>query len=82
VTLKRRRHAANALDAEWVYALVPRKPLRKTIAARARAVAEDRVKAVAHSMALEDQALSGSQLRRQVDQLACELEKKPRALWR
>ena len=82
VTLERLRHAANALDAELVYAIVPRKALRQTIAARARAVAKERIEAVAQSMALEDQALGSSQLKRQEDELARELEKKPRALWR
>jgi predicted DNA-binding mobile mystery protein A len=82
VTLERLRHAANALDADLIYALVPRKPLRETIAARARAVAKEHIEAVAHSMALEDQALGSSQLKRQVDELARELEKRPRALWR
>jgi hypothetical protein len=76
------RRAAAALDADLVYAIVPRKPLRTTIATRARALAEERFRPIAHSMALENQGLSAQQITRQIEALAHELEKKPRELWR
>ena len=82
VTLHRLRRAADALNADLVYALVPRKPVRQQISARARAVATERLGAVARSMAIEGQRLSDRQLERQVEELARELEKKPRDLWR
>ncbi|TLY76623.1 MAG: helix-turn-helix domain-containing protein, partial [Gammaproteobacteria bacterium] len=44
VTLESLRRAAEALDADLVYAIVPRKPLRATITERARAVAAERLK--------------------------------------
>jgi len=81
VTLESLRRAAKALDADLVYAIVPRKPLRTTISARARAVAEERLKPIAQSMALEAQSLSAEQFERQVKELASDLEKKPRDLW-
>jgi predicted DNA-binding mobile mystery protein A len=82
VTLESLRRAAQALDADLVYAIVPRKPLRATLSTRARAVAAERLDPIAHSMAMEGQSLSLQQLKRQTDELASELEKKPRELWR
>lgn len=82
ITLASLRKAADALDAELVYAIVPRRGLRETISARARAVALDRVAPVAQSMAMEGQRLSAQQINRQVGELARELEERPRDLWR
>jgi predicted DNA-binding mobile mystery protein A len=82
ITLESLRRAAEALDADLVYAIVPRKPLRAAISARARVVAAERLDPIAQSMAMEGQPLSPEQLKRQVAELAGELEKKPRELWR
>ncbi len=82
VTLESLRRAASALDADLVYAIVPRKPLKKMISERARALAKERVAPIAHSMAMEDQRLASRQFDRQVDDLARELEDRPRKLWR
>lgn len=76
------RRAANALDADFVYAVVPRKNLRETIAARARQLAKERVAPIAHSMRLEAQGLSEKELSEQVEELARDLERRPRELWR
>src|SRR5579859_6946576 len=58
ITLKSLRAAANALDCDLVYALVPRADsLEETIEDRERAEAKKRVVGVEHSMALEDQAV-------------------------
>lgn len=57
-TLKSLRAAANALDCDLVYALVPRAgSLHELIENRARAQAKKNVLGVEHSMALEDQAV-------------------------
>ena len=82
ITLDTLKRAAEALDADLVYAIVPRKNLRDTVAARAREVARQRIAPVAKSMALEEQALTKVQIDRQVDELARELERKPEMLWR
>lgn len=82
ITLDTLRRAANALDADVVYAIVPRQPLRKMIAARARELATSRVGPIAHSMALEDQKITVQQIARRIEELASELEKNPRDLWR
>jgi len=58
VTLKSLRAAANALDCDLVYALVPRAgSIQELIENRARAEAKNRVLGVEHSMALENQAV-------------------------
>ena len=82
ITLESLRRAAEALDADLVFAIVPRKPLRAIIRERARTLAMERLKPIARSMELEDQSLSAQQLERQVKELANDLEKKPSNLWR
>lgn len=58
ITLKSLRAAANALDCDLVYALVPRADsMQELIENRARAEAKNRVLGVEHSMALENQAV-------------------------
>jgi predicted DNA-binding mobile mystery protein A len=58
VTLKSLRAAANALDCDLVYALVPRADsMQELIENRARSEAKNRVLGVEHSMALENQAV-------------------------
>lgn len=82
ITLQTLRRAAEAIDADFVYAIIPRRKLRETVATRARAVAEQRISPIAKSMALEEQGLTKGQIKRQVDELARELERKPETLWR
>ena len=58
ITLKSLRAAANALDCDLVYALVPRAgSMKELIESRARTEARNRVVGVEHSMALENQAV-------------------------
>jgi predicted DNA-binding mobile mystery protein A len=82
VTLETLRRAAESLDADLVYAIVPRRPIRQTIASRAREIASERIAPISHSMAMEDQALSAAQTARQIDELAKQLEGNRRELWR
>jgi predicted DNA-binding mobile mystery protein A len=82
ITLQTLKRAADALDAEFVYAIVPRNSLRSAIAARARELAVSRISPIAKSMALEQQGLTKSELARQVEELAEELMRKPETLWR
>ena len=82
ITLNSLRKTADALDAELVYALVPRTKLQEVISGRARAIATGQVLAVAGTMALEDQGISKEQIERQIEELAHELEQKmPREFW-
>src|SRR5215469_9420447 len=58
ITLKSLRAAANALDCDLVYALVPRAgSMQELMESRARAEVKDRVLGIEHSMALENQAV-------------------------
>jgi predicted DNA-binding mobile mystery protein A len=60
ITLKSLRDAADALGCQLVYALVPKNGSIQTLAEeRARTKAVENVRAVEHSMALEDQAVGG-----------------------
>jgi predicted DNA-binding mobile mystery protein A len=82
ITLASLRRVAAALDAELVYAIVPRKNLRESITARAREVAGQRIAPIAQSMKLESQGLGNNELRERIEDLARELERRPRELWR
>jgi len=73
---------ADALDADVVYALVPRASIKDAISTRARQIAKQRVGSVAKSMQLEAQGLTPKQIARQVDELARDLETRPKHLWR
>ncbi len=56
ITLRSLRKAADALDCDLQYVLVPRAPLSNRVEKRAEAIARDRVSRVLHTMRLEDQA--------------------------
>ncbi len=61
ISLKTLQKVADALGCELKYALVPKIPLDRMIAERAIQVAEERMKSVAHTMALEDQSTMGEE---------------------
>lgn len=72
---------ADALDCDLVYALVPRRPLSETVAARLDEVAEARYRRTAHSMALEDQLDESSQAIRNAKLDAIRERIRPTELW-
>ena len=82
ITLASLRRAAEALDAELFYAIIPRKTLRETISERAKELAQKRVAPVANSMQLEAQGLTDNELQERIKELTLELERNPRELWR
>jgi predicted DNA-binding mobile mystery protein A len=62
ITLGSLRESAEALGCELVYAFVPKTKcgsVHELVESRARAEASENVRAVEHSMALEDQAVGG-----------------------
>ena len=82
VTLESLSRAARALDCQLVYAIVPRDGLESVRERRARAVARTRLNRVAHSMALENQAVASEEQQAQEDQLVEELLATwPRTFW-
>lgn len=82
LTMRTLRRVAQALDCQLVYAFIPNEGLEKTVLRRATAIADQRLRAVAHSMALEDQAVSHRTFKRQRAQLIEEIiENEPHSLW-
>jgi len=82
ITLATLRKLAQALDCEVQYALVPRTTLAQQLQDQAQAVARAHLLPIAHSMALEDQAVNGPSNKLQLD-LAAKglLEGSRRELW-
>ena len=83
ITLGSLRRAADALDCELQYALVPKQSIAQIMETQANKVARERMAAVAHTMALEAQATSSENVDTQVQELAESLLKgSGRGLWR
>tara|TARA_R110000868_G_scaffold330538_4_gene591509 strand:- start:1573 stop:2130 length:558 start_codon:yes stop_codon:yes gene_type:complete len=72
VTLRALREAANAMECEFVYTIVPKgnHRLEDIIKTRAEHIASERIARVAHTMALEAQALDDDLLKIQKKELA------------
>jgi predicted DNA-binding mobile mystery protein A len=70
ITLEALRRAAEAMDCEVVYAVVPRVELGQMIRNRAGQEAEDQLARVGHSMRLEAQGVSAAEHDRQVREAA------------
>lgn len=62
IQLETLRRAADALDCNLVYALVPRHGLQQVVEERARKIALNHLSRVSHTMALEDQAVGNDDL--------------------
>lgn len=73
ITLGQLRKLADGLDCELVYALVPRRPLTEVVQERARTIAVQEVRGVAHNMGLEAQRPGADRLRKQVESRTEEL---------
>ena len=73
---------ADALDCELVYALVPRRPLSSRVSDRRKAIALERYRRIADSMALENQLDESSKAIRdaKIDDIMMRL--RPHELWR
>jgi len=83
ISLATLRRAAEELDCELRYVLVPRQSLADTLATRANQLARERMAGVAHSMALEAQSTSNETVADQTRALADSLLQGPRReLWR
>jgi predicted DNA-binding mobile mystery protein A len=73
------RRAAEALNCDLVYALVPHQPLETTIRERARALLRQRRRPIEHTMLLEDQDVAGRVTERQIEDIIRETS--PRRFW-
>ena len=81
VSLKTLRQAAEALDCELVYALVPRVSLEEMVRERAHKVADQQLARADQTMRLENQAVSRKRMDRAREDLAAELLRGDRRLW-
>jgi len=82
ITLETLERAARALDCRLVYALVPNKPLELLVEDQARELAKKRLRAISHSMALEDQRVDEADERDHLERLVQKLLNQPgSALW-
>lgn len=82
ITLGSLRKAAEALNCELIYALVPFRPLDEILRARAAQVADRQISPVSHSMALENQALDCDALSAERERLIGDLlQGNPTRLW-
>ena len=70
---ERAKRAADALDCDLVYALVPRQSLETTLQSAAAARARRDLASVNQSMRLEDQALSAEEMEHRLADYAAEL---------
>ena len=70
VTLETLRRAANALDCDLVYVLVPRRGLEDAVQAQARRKAAQHLSQVVHHSRLENQMISERDTQAQLDALA------------
>lgn len=72
---------ADALDCDFVYALVPRQKIHTTVAARAREVALAKLVRTQQTMALEEQSVDTAAMQMLIERKAAELVNSS-ALWR
>lgn len=77
ITIAQMRKLAHAMDAEFVYAVVPKKPVDELIRAQAVRKAGARVRRAGAHMALESQGLTEAQNLQRIDELADELVRNP-----
>ena len=83
ITLASLRRAADALDCDLVYAIVPRLGLESSIEGRARAVAERIARGTDRSMQLEQQRVPASETQRMITATAHALSARPpRGFWK
>ena len=80
IKLESLRRAANALDCDLVYFIVPRTTLEDSVRAQATRKATRHLAAIAHHSRLEDQAVSAADAAEQLTELAARLVDR-RGLW-
>ena len=80
IQLSSLKRAAEALDCELVYALVPRKSLQDTYDRAAKIVARRQLSLIGHTMALEDQAVDDAEDEDRLRRFIAE-ELNPRDIW-
>ena len=82
ISISTLRRVADALDADLVVAIVPRKTVQRTLREQAEAVARDELRAVVQTMRLEDQEVGALDTKQEFERLVQDLMRTPRKLWR
>jgi predicted DNA-binding mobile mystery protein A len=82
ITLASLKNAADRLDCELVYAIVPRRPLADMIHHAAEEAADAILTGAAQTMELENQSIAADTRRSAREELILELENDPRRVWR
>lgn len=80
-TLAKLQAAAEAMDAELCWVIVPRRPIAETLEARADALARRLAGQVGHSMRLEDQATGPDARAERIAELRIMLLESPELIW-
>lgn len=80
IKLETLRRAADALDCELVYFLIPRTTLEESVQRQARYKAAQHLEPVVHHSRLENQATTAEETAQQLDELASRLADR-RGLW-
>ena len=81
ITLRSLKRAAEAMDCELIYALVPRDSVEAIVRRQARRAALARLLPVERSMDLERQNVAAPAREAQVEHLAEEIVRRGRGLW-
>lgn len=82
VTLASLREAADAMDCDVIYAVVPRAgTVSEALERRAEQIARETLARVTHTMALEDQKTSSETVEEEIREIVRDLLSHPRALW-
>lgn len=82
VTLHALKSAAEAMNCDFVYAIVPKTSLNNILETQAKKIALNRINNVVHSMSLEDQTTSKEQQQEQLKEIVKDLlEGPPKKLW-
>jgi len=82
ITLKRLERAAEALNSSLAYVLIPKRPLEEQVRLRGQEVAKRLLSHVDQTMALEAQSTRADERQRAIKDLADELIRRGRKLWR
>lgn len=82
VTLSSLRQAADAMDCDLVYAIIPRSgSVTDALERQAEKVARETLARVSHTMGLEDQAVARDAVEKEIEELKRELLSNPKDLW-
>lgn len=82
LTIQTLSTVAISLNCDFIYALVPKKPLREIVDDQAQKIATLQIKRVSNNMLLENQTLSTNQNKSQIKELReILLTKSPKKLW-